>query len=77
VLDETDTMEAMAPEDVDQYLTELAAWCRAKHGRQREFARYIGRSDAIVSYWLDKKKIPTWKDGLKIQEFLKAQRRKK
>ena len=67
----------MPPQDVDQLIDALAEWCRAEHGRQKQFADIIGVSTSLLSHWIAKRKTPSWEDGLKIQEFLKQHQTRK
>ena len=65
----------VAPQMVDKLISELTAWCRAQHGRQRELAAMLGVSEQLVSNWLARRKTPTLQHGLQIQEFLKKRRK--
>ena len=49
----------------------FAAWCHAKHGRQKELARALGVSDQWVSNWVTGQRIPNLEHGLRIQVFLR------
>jgi transcriptional regulator with XRE-family HTH domain len=57
------------------FCSELTAWCRARHSRQRELAALLGVSEQLVSNWLARRKTPTLQHGLQIQEILKKQRK--
>jgi transcriptional regulator with XRE-family HTH domain len=67
----------MDPEE--KLLNDFRAWARAEHGRPALLARKLGVSPQLLSHWLTGRRKPTLHDGLAIQEFLKAEakRRKK
>jgi transcriptional regulator with XRE-family HTH domain len=54
---------------------ELKAWADAGYGRHAELARMLGVSRQLVSDWFAGRNKPTLDSGLKIQAFLKKQRR--
>ena len=54
----------------------FAAWCHAKHGRQKELARALGVSDQWVSNWVTGMRIPNLEHGLRIQVFLRRHSRR-
>jgi hypothetical protein len=58
-------------------IAELKAWCDAERGRGSWLAEHLGVSRFVVSKWLAGKRTPNFDHGLKIQEFLKKQRRRK
>jgi hypothetical protein len=62
---------SVAPQEVDKLISELTAWCRVRHGRQRQLAAMLGVSEQLVSNWLARRKTPTLRHGLQIQELLK------
>jgi hypothetical protein len=68
-------VQQMAAQELDDLISELTSWCRAKHGRQRELAVLLGVSEQLVSNWLARRKTPTLQHGLQIQEILKKQRK--
>jgi hypothetical protein len=54
----------------------LKAWAeQAEHGAQTEHARLLGVPKQRVNHWITGRKIPNLLDGLKLQAFLKKQRR--
>lgn len=67
----------MAPKESELLLAELKAWADAEYGRRAELARMLGVSRQLVSEWFAGRATPTWDDGLKLQDFLKKQRRAK
>jgi transposase len=61
---------------------ELRAWCGdpvENRGRRAEVARAIGVSRGLIRDWLARphKAFPGWENGLRLQAFLRRQRRKK
>jgi hypothetical protein len=61
---------------------ELRAWCGdpvENRGRRAEVARAIGVSRGLIRDWLARphKAFPGWENGLKLQAFLRRQRRRK
>jgi transcriptional regulator with XRE-family HTH domain len=63
--------------EVKALIDELQTWCKAKHGRNTEIANRLGVSRQLVSDWFSGAASPTLATGLKIQTFLKAQRRRR
>ena len=63
----------------EKLLSDLKAWARAEYGRPALLARKLGVSRQLVSHWTTRRRTPTLRHGLAIQEFLKrqAKRRKK
>jgi predicted XRE-type DNA-binding protein len=65
-------------DEVDDLISELKAWAeQARYGEQTELARLLGVPKQRVSHWIAGRKIPNLRDGLKLQAFLKKQRRSK
>jgi hypothetical protein len=64
----------VAPEEVDQLISDLAAWCNAEYGRQTEIAEKLGVSKQLVSHWINKRKTPSLESFFKIREFLQKQK---
>ena len=61
---------------------ELRAWCGSPSenwGRRAEVARAIGVTRGLVGDWLAQphRAYPSWENGLKLQAFLRKQRRRK
>jgi transcriptional regulator with XRE-family HTH domain len=61
----------MPPKELDKLIADLNAWCKAKHGRQREFAAALGVSEQLVTNWLAGRRAPTIKHFFRIQQFLR------
>jgi transcriptional regulator with XRE-family HTH domain len=62
---------------VEALINELKAWCKEKHGRNTQVAKMFDVSQQLVSDWFSGRAVPTLATGLKIQEFLKQQRRRR
>jgi len=61
---------------------ELRSWCGSpaeNRGRRAEVARAIGVTRGLVGDWLahPHRAFPGWENGLRLQAFLRKQRRKK
>jgi hypothetical protein len=69
------TLSAMPPEELDALMAELKAWCKAKHGRQRELAAELGVTEQVLSNWIARRKMPGLENYLRLQAFLKKQKR--
>lgn len=67
----------MPPEELEKLLAELRAWCKAKHGRQKEIAEALQVSEDTVSHWIANRKTPGLAKYFEIRDFLKKQRRRK
>ena len=67
----------MPPRESELLIAELRAWADEKYGRRSELARMLGLSPQLVSDWFAGRKTPTLDTGLKLQRFLKRQRRSK
>jgi predicted XRE-type DNA-binding protein len=66
----------MSKDEVDDLLSELRLWAeQAEHGAQTELAKFLGVPKQRVNHWVTGRKIPNLRDGLKLQTFLKKQRR--
>jgi transcriptional regulator with XRE-family HTH domain len=66
----------MPPEEVDALMAELKAWCKAKHGRQKDLAEKIGVSEYTISHWIPRRKTPGLEKYFALKAFLKKQRRR-
>ncbi len=66
----------MAPKESEKLNSDLRVWVDAKYGGSAELARMLGVSRQLVSDWLAGRTTPTLDSGLKIQAFLKKQRRR-
>jgi hypothetical protein len=56
-------------------MAELKAWVDAEYGRRAEIARMLGVPRQRVTDWLAGRYTPTLEQGLRLQAFLKKQRR--
>jgi predicted XRE-type DNA-binding protein len=66
----------MSKDEVEQLISDLQAWAeQAEHGAQTELAKLLGVPKQRVNHWITGRKIPNLRDGLKLQAFLKKQRR--
>jgi hypothetical protein len=68
---------SMPPKESELLIAELRDWCDKKYGRRSEIAEMLGKSRQLVGEWLAGRATPTFDDGLKLQAFLKKQRRAK
>jgi hypothetical protein len=67
---------AMPPQQLDGLMAELKAWCKAKHGRQKELAEVLHVTEDTISHWIARRKTPGLEKYLALQVFLKKRRRK-
>jgi hypothetical protein len=68
----------MSREETEKLMAELKIWVDAEdaeYGRRAKVAREIGVSRQQVTDWLAGRKSPTLEHGLRLQAFLKKQRR--
>jgi DNA-binding transcriptional regulator YiaG len=72
----SDTISLMPPEELDALMAELKAWCKDKHGRQRELAGELGVTEQVLSNWIARRKKPSLENYLKLHAFLRKQRRR-
>jgi transcriptional regulator with XRE-family HTH domain len=68
-------MTLMPPEELDALMAELKAWCKAKHGRQKDLAEKIGVSEDTISHWIARRKKPGLEKYFELRAFLKQQRK--
>jgi transcriptional regulator with XRE-family HTH domain len=68
------TLPAMPPEELDALMAELRAWCKAKHGRQRDLAAELGVTEQVLSNWIAGRKKPGLENYLKLRAFLAKRR---
>jgi hypothetical protein len=61
-------------EEIQALIGELKEWAAQKYGRSAFLAREFGVSKQLVSAWFAGRAIPTWPMGLRIKDFLKANR---
>ncbi len=59
------------------FIRELAAFCRAKHGRVTQLADHLGIAQPHVSAWLTGRQEPSGEHTLRIQAWLESQKRQK
>jgi DNA-binding XRE family transcriptional regulator len=64
-------------EEIKRVIDELKAWCQEEHGRNVEVAEKLGVSRQLVSDWFKGRAIPSLKNWLKIQRFLRKQMRRR
>jgi predicted XRE-type DNA-binding protein len=63
-------------DEINDLMSELRGWEeQAEYGEQSELARLLGVPKQRVNHWIACRKIPNLRDGLKLQGFLKKQRR--
>jgi hypothetical protein len=60
------------PEKSQEFLVELAYWCRQKWGRQAMVARSAGTTPQTVNDWLNGRKKMTGEQVLRVQELLRT-----
>ncbi|HET9378695.1 MAG TPA: hypothetical protein VFO40_27235 [Chthoniobacterales bacterium] len=65
----------MSEEETQKLLTEFRAWVDAEYGRRANIARDLGVSRQRVTDWLAGRYAPTLEQGLRLQAFLKKQRK--
>jgi hypothetical protein len=65
----------MAPRESEKLIAKLKVWADKKYGRRSELARILGVSPQLITEWLAGRATPTLDDGLKLQAFLKKQRK--
>jgi hypothetical protein len=65
----------MAPSEIDTFMKELEAWCQEDYGRQRRLAKEMGVSEQVVSHWIKRIRTPRLEHWMKLQAFLKTQRK--
>ena len=67
----------MPSKESEKLIAQLKAWADDKYGRGREIAEMLGVSPQLVSEWFAGRRTPTLDTGLKIQAFLKKQRKRR
>lgn len=55
------------------FIGDLAAFCRAKHGRVTQLADHLGVAQPHVSAWLTGRQEPSGEHTLRIQAWLASQ----
>jgi DNA-binding XRE family transcriptional regulator len=65
----------MSERETEKLMAELKTWVDAEYGRRAEVARELNVSRQRVTDWLSDRYAPTLEQGLKLQAFLKKQRR--
>lgn len=66
--------EVAGPLLLPSFLAEVAAYCKARHGRATELAAAVGVPLGTVSTWLNGRREPGGEAVLRIQAWLAAQR---
>lgn len=66
----------MPPKELDDLMADLTAWCKAKHGRQKQLAAEMGVNDFTVSHWLAGRKRPSLDQYFALKDFLKKQHKR-
>jgi DNA-binding XRE family transcriptional regulator len=66
----------MSGEETDKLLAELKEWCSQKRGRQAEIAKMLGITRQSINEWFTGDSSPSLEAGLKVQAFLRKQRRR-
>jgi DNA-binding XRE family transcriptional regulator len=67
----------MPDEEIARLLAELRVWCDEKRGRQAQIAKMLGLPRQSINDWFAGKSVPTLQAGLKIQAFLRQERRRR
>jgi DNA-binding XRE family transcriptional regulator len=67
--------EFVSQEETEKLMAELRAWADAEYGRRADLARMLGVYRQQITDWLAGRKSPTLEQGLKIQAFLRKQRK--
>jgi hypothetical protein len=70
----SDTISSMPPEALDRLMAELKAWFKDHHGEQKKLADQLNVSEALLSNWLSRRKSPSLKNFLAMQDFAKKRR---
>jgi plasmid maintenance system antidote protein VapI len=66
----------MSQEETEKLMGELKAWADAEYGRRADVARMLGVPRQRVTNWISGHGTPTLEQGLRLQAFLKKQRRR-
>jgi transcriptional regulator with XRE-family HTH domain len=67
----------MASKSASDLIAELKTWCEAERGRSSRLAEHLGVTRQVISNWLAGRRTPSLDEGLKIQEFLREQHRRR
>jgi len=70
------SLGSMTEPEVTRLLDELRAWCDLEYGRQGQIAKVLGVSKQQINHWIKNRSVPNLGYGLKIQAFLKRQKKK-
>jgi hypothetical protein len=68
--------ERMSQEETEKLMAELKTWADAEYGRRAKVARMLGVPRQRVTNWIASQGTPTLEQGLRLQAFLKKQRRR-
>jgi transcriptional regulator with XRE-family HTH domain len=74
VIEITDKVFGMPPEEIDKIVEELRAWTKEARGRQKQLADALGIDEALLSNWIAGRKRPGLKYYFALQAFLKKHR---
>jgi DNA-binding transcriptional regulator YdaS (Cro superfamily) len=55
----------------EQLIAKLKAWCDVKYGRRSAIARELGVSPALVTDWLKGRRMPSYDQGVRIEEIIR------
>jgi transcriptional regulator with XRE-family HTH domain len=69
----SDDSEPLTKELIDR----LRDYCEAKRGRAREIAAQLGITPSSLSDWLNGRTVPTLENGLRIQQILARQSKRR
>jgi hypothetical protein len=65
-------------DELDELMAQLRAWAEsAEYGEQRKLAAHLGVTPQRLNHWITGRNVPNLRDGLKLQTFLRKQRRRK
>jgi hypothetical protein len=65
----------MSQEETEKLMAELKAWVDVEYGRRAELSRMLGVPRQRVTNWIAGQGAPTLEQGLRLQAFLKKQRK--
>jgi hypothetical protein len=64
--------------ELDELLRRLRAWAEsAPHGERKKLAQWLEVPEQRVSTWITGRRLPNARDALRLQTFLKTQRRRR
>jgi hypothetical protein len=65
----------MSQEETEKLMADLKAWVDVEYGRRANIARMLGVPRQRVTNWIAGQGTPTLEQGLRLQAFLKRQRK--